>query len=110
MLILAGGDLNNITPKIVFDAAESGDIPAIDVLNIYLDDLAIGITNLTNILPIELVVIGGGISKQGDRLLTPLMERLRRKSLGGRPLKVELKIAMLGNDAGIIGAAMLGES
>lgn len=55
----------------MFDAADDGDAAAKAVLDRYYDYVAAGITNLVNILSPEMVLIGGGISRQGERLLAP---------------------------------------
>ena len=67
-----------------------------------------GITNLVNIFQPEILVIGGGISKEGDRLLVPVKKYVAAQSYDCDVAATELRIAVLGNDAGIIGAAMLG--
>ncbi|MCL2169746.1 MAG: ROK family protein [Defluviitaleaceae bacterium] len=72
----------------------------------YLDDLSIGLSNIINILQPEIMVIGGGISILGEPLIAAIKSRLASLVLGG-VLKTRLKIAQLGNDAGIIGAALL---
>ncbi len=64
---------------------------------------------MINIFQPEILCIGGGISKEGDYLLNPVKKHVARESYGvGVDAKTELKIAQLGNDAGIIGAALLG--
>ena len=67
-----------------------------------------GITNLVNILSPEMVLIGGGISRQGERLLAPIRRYVAANCFGGteRPQPV-IQAAQLGNEAGIIGAAAL---
>ena len=75
----------------------------------YLDYLACGVANLINLLEPDVVVIGGGISAQGEKLLEPLRRRVRE--LVYIPLMADrcrITAAQLGNDAGIIGAAFLG--
>lgn len=106
ILELANGDINLIVPKIIFDAASYGDRVAKEVINTYLSYLSVGISNIINIFQPDIIVIGGGISKQESKLLEPLKKILPKTILGG-VLKTEISIAKLGNDAGIIGAAML---
>ena len=62
---------------------------------------------VVNIFQPEAVVIGGGVSKQGENLLVPLREYVRKNSYGLPDKPVDIIAAELGNDAGIIGAAML---
>ena len=74
----------------------------------YLAFLAYGISNLINLLEPDVVVIGGGICAQGEKLLTPLRGLVHEMVY--HPLFAErcrMAIAELGNDAGIIGAAGL---
>ncbi len=97
----------SITGKAVFDAAHAGDATAKTVIHQYIQALACGLVNLINILQPEMVVLGGGICAQGDALLIPLKEAVEAQVYGG-VLKTRLAVATLGNDAGIIGAAMLG--
>ena len=97
-----------LTGRDVFDAADDGDAAAKAVLDRYYDYVAAGITNLVNILSPEMVLIGGGISRQGERLLAPIRRYVAANCFGGteRPQPV-IQTAQLGNEAGIIGAAAL---
>lgn len=100
----------NITGKTAFDAAKQGDKTAIDVVNKYFSYVATGITNLINIFQPDMIVIGGAISKEGDYLLNPIKDICLSKCYAaGLCENTKFKIASLGNDAGIIGAAMLGK-
>ena len=101
-----GGDLAGIDAKTAFDAAEDGDPAARDVISRYLGYLAEGLMNLVNIFQPEVIAIGGGVSAQGEKILLPLRERVNGMGYGGRTT-TRLEIARLGNDAGIIGAALL---
>ena len=58
----------------------------------------------------NILCIGGAISKEGEYLLGPVREYVDRESYTHYCARTQLKIAALGNDAGIIGAAMLGKS
>ena len=106
--LLAGyGDA--LTGKDVFDAAAAGDAAARSVVARYCVYVAAGITDLVNILGPELVLIGGGISRQGERLLAPIREYVAANCFGGHDRKPPvIECAKLGNVAGIIGAAALG--
>ncbi|HHW68495.1 MAG: glucokinase [Epulopiscium sp.] len=105
---LVGGDINLINAKVPFDAAQSGDPVGQELIDNYIKYLGMGIANVINIIQPEIVVIGGGVCAQGDNLLNPLKEIVKKNVYQGT-LKTELRIAELGNDAGIIGAAMLGK-
>ena len=102
--------LEAVNGKTVFDAAEAGDPAAQAVLDDYLGDLACGIVNLINILQPEVLCIGGGISRQGEKLLAPLREVLDREELTrDSPRRTRLCVARLRGEAGIIGAALVPE-
>lgn len=105
---LVENDLSKMNAKIPFDAAQQGDRVAQDVIYEYTRLLAIGIGNIINMVQPEIIVIGGGVSAQGDNLLLPLVEMVKKEVFGGGDyLNTKIMIAELGNDAGIIGAAEL---
>jgi glucokinase len=106
---LVDGDFTRITAQTPFDAAQAGDQVGAAVVEEYLDYLAIGIGNIINIFQPEVIVLGGGVSKQGMALLTPLEEKVKQEQYGleGVPA-AKLRLAVLGNEAGIVGAALLG--
>lgn len=107
---LVQGNLDNISAKTAFDAMREGDPTGIKVVNQYIRYLAEGIANMINIFQPSKIVIGGGISKEGENLLQPLREVVRELSFFGTGDIPQTRIvcAETGNDAGIIGAAMLG--
>ena len=97
-----------LTAKDVFDSADGGDETAQVVLAQYYVYVAAGVTDLVNILGPEMVLIGGGISRQGERLLSPVREYVAANCFGGHDrLPPVIEAARLGNEAGIIGAAAL---
>ena len=103
--------LDAVDGKTAFDAMRLGDAVGTKVVEQYIEDLATGLTNLLNIFQPEVCVIGGGICKEGDTLLLPLRERVMKEIyLGKNSPAPDIRIAKLGNDAGIIGAAMLGRT
>lgn len=99
------GKLNG---KVIFDLAKAGDETSLSVLDEYIMYLSEGVSSMINLLEPEVFIIGGGISGQGDYLLEPLKIEVNKRVFGGSN-STEIKIATLGNDAGIIGAAMLEE-
>ncbi len=102
------GDITQMDAKIPFDAAAQGDEIGQQVINEYIGYLATGITNLINIFKPEMIVLGGGVAKQKENLTKPLTEMVKKEVYAG-DLRTKIKVALLGNDAGIIGAAMLGK-
>ena len=107
---IAGGSLDNVNGLTAFDAMRKNDESGKKVVNEYIDYVACGIINMINIFQPEVLCIGGGISKEGDTLIKPIVKILLQerytKNIGEQTL---VKAAELGNDAGIIGAAMLGK-
>lgn len=92
-----------------FMAMREGDKSGTEVVKKYCKYLAAGITNTINIFQPDILCIGGGVCNEGDPLLLPVKE-LVKKEVYTRMLSqnTEIVIAKLGNDAGIIGAAFLG--
>lgn len=108
---LVQGDMSKIEAKTAFDAAKQGDVTAINVVNQYIEYLAEGIGNIVNIFQPEVIAIGGGVCNQGEYLLKPLRAKVSERVYSVEDLpQTEIKVAELGNDAGIIGAAMLGKA
>ncbi|MGE4484604.1 MAG: ROK family protein [Oscillospiraceae bacterium] len=108
---VCGGNLKNISGRTAFDAARRGDPLALVIINAYTDHLAAGVASIVNIFWPEIVIIGGGISAEGDFLLDPLREKMKKFSYAGDILPMpKIMPASLGNDAGIIGAALLGNN
>lgn len=107
---LVSDNLDNVSGRTAFDAAKKGDAAAKKVVDMYIKYLACGLTNMVNIFQPQVLCIGGGICGEGDYLLKPLIRAIRRCEYGAATQTdfSDIKIAELGNDAGIIGAALLG--
>ena len=73
----------------------------------YMIHLAVGLVNIYNFFQPEVLILGGGVSGRGEKLLKPLYELLRPEIYGGDMSRVDIRIATLGNDAGVTGAACL---
>ncbi len=102
-----GGKVNGQT---AFIGAKQGDKSAKAVVKSYIEALSCGIINIINIFQPEVICIGGGVSNEGDNLFLPLMELVEKEQYSRYcDSKTEIRMALLGNDAGIIGAAMLGK-
>ena len=106
---MIGHDLSKTSGRTAFTAAKNGDKVGAEVVEEYIDYLACGLTNVVRIFHPDVLSIGGGIANERDNLLVPLRERvtemMHMPEGFGLP---ELKIAEMGNDAGIVGAATLG--
>lgn len=106
---LCGGDINKVSGRTAFNAMYEGDKAGKEVVDKYITYVSVGITNIVNTFQPEIVCVGGGISNEGDNLLDPI-----RKFVAGERYskyankQTEICKAVLGNDAGIIGAALLG--
>ncbi len=99
-------DINRVGGKTAFAAMKKGDKAGAEVVDAYISYLACGVANLINIFQPEVFTIGGGVSGEGDNLLVPLKEKVSEQIYSkDKILKTDLRIATLGNDAGIIGAA-----
>lgn len=96
-----------IEAKDVADAAEKGDQVAIETLEEVTFHLGLVIANLSNSINPGKIVIGGGVSKAGDTLMTRLEKQFKRFALPRVAEGAMLKTATLGNDAGVIGGAWL---
>ncbi len=106
---VVGGNIEEVNGKTAFDGMRLGDKTATDVVNKYCEYVACGITNIINIFQPDVLCIGGGISKEGETLVTPVRNFVERERFSRNVEKqTEIKTAVLGNDAGIIGAAFLG--
>ena len=98
----------NVSGRTAFLAAGRGDAAAQAVVNDYIQHLGYGLASIINILAPEILVIGGGVSNEGENLLRPLVECVRPQLYIRTPEKqTRIVLATLGNDAGLIGAAFL---
>ena len=106
---MVGNDLNNVDGRTSFDAMRAGDPLGKAVVDEYISYLACGIANCINILQPAVICIGGGICNEGETLLAPLRKLVAKEVYSKIPEHETLIVrAQLGNDAGIIGAALLG--
>ena len=106
LLQASGGNPGAITGAMVTEAARAGVPEAVELFEEMGEALAVGIGSLIAVLDPSLVLLGGGVSEAGDLILGPTRAALDRELTGGahRP-GPEVRLAALGNDAGLIGAA-----
>ena len=104
--ILQTYDLDKIDAKIVFDALKEGYQLAVDVVEEFGEYLAKGLADVAVVVDPSLFVIGGGVSKAGEILLTYIEKYYRKRAFFANK-DTQFAIASLGNDAGICGAAKL---
>ncbi len=108
---IANGSLDNVNGRTSFDGMRKGDKTAKAVVDEYLYSVAIGIADIINLLQPEVLCIGGGISKEGDYILLPVREHLKNEVFTRKSdTTTKVVMARLGNDAGIIGAALLNKN
>ena len=107
---LVKANSGKVDGRTAFDAMRRGDIAGIKVVDAYVKYVACGLINLVNIFQPETICIGGGICNEGETLLRPLRRYIDSERYSVYS-KIQSKIvkAELGNDAGIIGAALLGD-
>lgn len=107
---IARGSLDNVDGRTAFQAMREGDPTGKAVVDSYIAYLGCGLTNCINIFQPDILCVGGGISNEGESLMQPLREYVERESYSiNSNQKTVICRAALGNDAGIIGAALLGK-
>lgn len=106
---LCDGDMANVDGRTSFDAMRQGDPVGRMVVDHYCEYVAVGISNIINIFQPDAVCVGGGISKEGATIIDPITAYVMGENYAREIAeKGMIKTAALGNDAGIIGAAFLG--
>ena len=107
---MIGGNLDNCNARVSFAAMKQGDEIGKEIVDEYISYLASGIASIINIFQPNVLSIGGGVCGEKDYLLKPLTEKVfdQTYTKTGVSPQCEIKIAELGNDAGIVGAAVLG--
>jgi len=104
---LADGDPDNITSRMVFDAADEGDPIAQEVVDLTVENVGIGLGSLMNIFNPEALVIGGGVVQGLQRHWQKLQETVIERSLPGYGDTIPLTATRLGDDVSLLGAAQL---
>ncbi len=101
-------NIDEVNGRTSFDAMRMGDATAKNVVDRYINYVACGIINIVNALQPEMICIGGGIANEGENLLEPIRRILERERYSIYAKKQTLICkAELGNDAVVIGAALL---
>jgi glucokinase len=101
-------ELSAVNGRTAFDAMAQGDETAKAVVDGYVHHLACGLTSIINIFQPEVLCVGGGVCNQGETLLAPVRAIFDREDYARNSRhRTRLVRASLGNDAGIIGAALL---
>ena len=98
----------DVDGQTAFEAARQGDAAAQTVVDRYIAYLAAGLSTFITIFRPDVIILGGGVANQGKALLEPLQEVLYHSTFAAAEIGVPpVIVAELGNDAGVIGAAML---
>jgi len=96
---------DTVTARVVIDAAKAGDAAAKKIFADYVDALGSAVASIINMLDPEIIALGGGVSHAGNFLFDALRQNVSGKSFFSE--YADIVPAQMGNDAGIIGAAML---
>ncbi len=102
-------DTGHLTIKKIFSAEKKGDAVARQVLDETARYLGIGLAGIVNLLNPDVVVIGGGIIEGGGGLLEAVAAEIKERAFDSAVENLSVVKAALGNDAGFIGAGLLGE-
>lgn len=106
---IADNDIGRVNGRTAFDAMRAGDKSGSEVVKKYIEYVGCGIANIINIFRPEVLCVGGGICNEKEYLMAPLREYVEKEAYGSNPANnTVLKVAELGGDAGLIGAAFLG--
>jgi glucokinase len=100
-------DLSDLTPKVLYDAAEAGDDAAADLLAWAGHKLGCVLGSAVNLLDIRTIIVGGGVSAAGDYILDPARETLPQFVVPGLRDDLSIVQEVLGNEASLLGAARL---
>ena len=101
-------EAERVTGRTACDAMRAGDPAGKQVYDKYVYYLATGLANMINIFQPEIISLGGGVSNEGQSLIDALLPIIRKEQYGTDFLvNTQIRIAELGNDAGMIGAAMM---
>lgn len=103
---LAGGDLERITAKLIHQAADSGDVVAVDLFRRAGRYLGMGMVNLMYVLNPAMIVVGGSVAKAGHLLFVPMQATIRDRIYQAYWQDCPVVPAALGDDVGLIGAAL----
>lgn len=106
MLELAGGDISAVTSKEVSDAAQKGDVLALEIVAQAARYIGLGFVNVFHLFDPSIIVVGGSVSLMGDILFEPIRKTVQQYVMPpyrGRPIVR----AALGDDCGLLGAAAL---
>lgn len=94
----------DINGKWIFENIKNGDTVINEEYNRWIYDVSLGLVTLVHLFNPSLIVIGGGVSKQGDILIKPIEEQISKLAMNSFTKNLKVVVAMHSNDAGLIGA------
>lgn len=103
---LCDGDLNQVTPELIYQAALAGDAVAREIYQFAGEAIGYGIANVVMALTPRRIIIGGGVAAAGDLILEPIRRTVRDRVRVADKDAIEILPATLGNNAGLMGAAV----
>lgn len=103
---MCDGDLNQITPELIYQAALAGDAVAREIYQFAGEAIGYGIANVVMALTPRRIIIGGGVAAAGDLILEPIRRTVRDRVRVADKDAIEILPATLGNNAGLMGAAV----
>ncbi len=98
-----------VSAKTVIEAAKAGDKYGVQLFEEYTDNLAQVLASLINFIDPDIIALGGGVANAGEFLLEPVRKKMLNYTVFPSFVQTKILKAEMGNDAGIIGAALLGE-
>ena len=99
----------NITAKLIIDLAKEGDVTSLNIFKDYARYLAYAVVNIINFNDPDVIIFGGGVSRAGSFLLDAIKEEVAPRVFCKQAPYSEILLSEMGNEAGVIGAALLGE-
>jgi N-acetylglucosamine repressor len=106
-LEMAEGDINRVTGWNVLEAARQGDKMSITLVEEMGNYLGLGIANLVNLFNPALIVLDKRLALAGDLLIDQISRIVRRQSLAYSSERLEFRFGTLGDEAGLLGVALL---
>ena len=107
ILKLANNDIEQITPKLLSQAAEKGDLVAKKVWNNAGEKLGILLSDIIDFFNPDCIVLCGGISNAGDLIIKPAKEQIKKRAFKTAAKACKIVVSKYTSKLGVVGAAML---
>jgi len=107
MRTMVKGRTENVTAQTVVESARAGDVLARHILDTAATYLAMGVANIVSILNPEMIVLGGGLFQAKDLLFEPVRREFKKWAQPLAAKRVKIELSVLGENAGLYGAAKL---